>query len=125
MVNGVTSNSANKVPMEQLLALDLQVVPDSDAKFAGYKGCSVKALLGAAKSGMGVFTAADGMATDPIPFDILGQGIVLHQDPQGQPLEHGGPLRLWFPEDCGLRCSSGNPLAVKGVVDFELTVSPT
>ena len=44
---------------------------------------------------------------------------------EGKPLQHGGPLRLWFPAETGLRCSSGNPLAVKDVRRFELTVSPT
>ena len=82
-------------------------------------------MLGAAKSGTGVFTAGDGMSTEPIAFEILAQGIVLHTDAEGKPLQHGGPLRLWFPAEAGLRCSSGNPLAVKDVRRFELTVSPT
>ena len=105
----MTSNSSNNVPLEQLTSLEPATVPASDAKFAGFVGCSVKALLGAAKSGTGVFTAGDGMSTEPIAFEILAQGIVLHTDAEGKPLQHGGPLRLWFPAETGLRCSSGNP----------------
>ena len=105
------------------MSMDVVVI-ESDAKFKGYKGTRVAALLGAAKTGTGVFTAGDGMQTDPIAFDILQQGIVMHTDADGKPLTHGGPLRLWFPADAGLRCSSGNNLAVKDVRRFELTVTP-
>jgi hypothetical protein len=124
VVNGVSSRSASKVPLEQILSLDTVEVAAVDPKFAGYKGCSVSALLGAAKDGTGIFAAGDGMLTDPIGFDILVTGVVLHTDPSGQPLEHGGPLRLYFPPDANLRCSSGNPLTVKDVRSLELTVAP-
>lgn len=107
------------------MSMEPALIPDSDSKFKGYKGCSVGALLGAAKSGTGVFTAGDGMATESIAFEILKQGIVMHTDADGKsPLQHGGPLRLWFPAEAGLRCASGNPLAVKDVKKFELTVTP-
>ena len=123
-VNGVTSMSANRVPMEQILGADVCEVPaDDDKKFGGHRGCSVRALLGAAKSGTAVFTAGDGMVTEPIEFATLLQGILIHSDADGKPLEHGGPLRLWFPPACGLRCAKGNPLAVKDVRSMELTVS--
>ena len=82
-------------------------------------------VLGSAKSGTGIFGARDGMRTDAIPFDTMVKGILLHSDAKGEALQSGGPLRLWFPEDAGLRCASGNPLAVKDVCKFELTVSPT
>ena len=125
VVNGVTSNSSNKVPIEQLMGLDVCEVPASDDKFAGFKGCSVRALLGAAKPGTtGVFVAGDGMTTDPISFEHLSTGIVMHTDPSGQPLQHGGPLRVWFPPECGLRCSRGNNLAVKDVRSLTLTSTP-
>ena len=123
VVHGETSNSSSSLSLDQLISMDPAVVPDTDAKFAGCKGCSVKALLGAAKSGsLGVFVAGDGMLTDPIAFDILVRGIMLHTDSDGKPLTRGGPLRLWFPEDAGLRCSSGNNLAVKDVRRMELTL---
>ena len=80
LVDGVTSNSSSKVPLDQLYALDLCEVPATDEKFAGYKGCSVRALLGAAKSGTGVFIAGDGMQTEPIAFEHLVLGILMHTD---------------------------------------------
>ena len=108
------------------MSLEPAIVPDDgvQTKFTGSKGCSVAALLGAAKSGTGVFTAGDGMQTEPIPFETLKQGIVMYTDADGNALQHGGPLRLWFPAEAGLRCSKGNPLAVKDVRRFELTVTP-
>ena len=99
--------------------------PNTDAKFGGHRGCPVRTLMGSAKSGTGIFGARDGLRTESIPFEILVRGILLHSDAKGEALQSGGPLRLWFPEDAGLRCASGNPLAVKDVCKFELTVSPT
>ena len=124
VVNGVNSQSSNKVTMEQIVALDVETVPSADSKFAGAKGCSVRALMGAAKSGTGIFTAGDSMQTEPIPFETLTQGIMMHTGADGQPIS-GGPLRLWFPANCGLVCGSGNNLSVKDVRRFELTASPT
>ena len=109
--------------LDQLTCQDPAFVPDADGKFAGYKGFPVRALLDdAQRTGTGIFTAGDGMRTDPIPLEILVQGILLHTDANGNALQHGGPLRLWFPTACGLRCGSGNPLAVKDVRRFELSV---
>ena len=125
VVNGVTSNSANRVSLQQILGLETLEVPVTDAKFAGYKGCSVKALLGAAKSGTGVFVAGDGMTTEPIPYEHLVAGIMMHTDADGEPLQQGGPLRVWFPPEMGLVCGSGNNLSVKDVKSLTLTVTPS
>ena len=111
-----------EISLDQATSKECAVVPDTDGKFAGYKGCPVRALLNEGQStGTGVFTAGDGMSTEPVAFDILVQGILLHTDASGNALKHGGPLRLWFPSECGLRCASGNPLAVKDVRRFELS----
>ena len=108
--------------IDDLLALDRHVVPDSDAKFKGFSGCQVTAVLDdEAVGGMGIFVAGDGMHTDPIAFEIVVQGILMHTDAEGQPLSGGGPLRLWFPAEAGLRCSSGNPLSVKDVRSLTLS----
>ena len=48
----------------------------------------------------------------------------MHTGNDGQPIS-GGPLRLWFPAECGFVCGSGNNLSLKDVRRFELTVSPT
>jgi hypothetical protein len=122
--NGVSSRTSNKIPMAQILELDTVKVPESDSKFAGCVGVSVRLLMGAAKSGCGIFTAGDGMQTEQIPFEVLGQAIVMHTDSSGQPIS-GGPLRLWFPAECGLVWGSGNNLSVKDVIGFELTVPPS
>jgi hypothetical protein len=125
LVNGVTSNSSSKVPLDQIYALEVCEVPATDEKFAGYMGCSVRALLGAAKSGTGVFIAGDGMQTEPIAIELLVLGILMHTDASGnQPLQQGGPLRVWFPPECGLRCGKGNNLAVKDVKNLTLTITP-
>lgn len=123
-MSGVSSQSSNKVTLDQIVALDMVEVPSSDKKFAGCKGCAVRALMGAAKSGTGTFMAGDAMQTEPIPFETLVQGIMMHTGADGQPIR-GGPLRLWFPAECGLVCSSGNNLSVKDVRRFELTATTT
>lgn len=125
VVNGVTSNSSNKVPLEQIIELPLISVPITDAKFAGYSGCSVRALLGAAQSGTGIFVAGDGMTSEPIAFDSLSASILMHMDANGHPLKQGGPLRAWIPPEAGLRCSSGNPISIKDVRSLTLTITPT
>jgi len=125
VVDGVTSNSSNRVPLEQLAALEQVAVPADDPKFSGYKGCSVQSLCGNAKSGTtGVFVASDGLTTVPIPLEVLVRGILMMSDAQGQPLTQGGPLRSWFPADAGLVCGSGNNLSVKDVRSLELTSAP-
>ena len=73
VVNGVSSQSSNKIPLRQIMELQIVEVPSSDPKFAGCQGCSVHALMGAAKSGTGVFTAGDALQTEPIPFESLVQ----------------------------------------------------
>ena len=78
VVNGVNSQSSNKVTFEQIVQLEIEDIP-ADAKFAGCKGCSVRALMGAVKSGSGVFTAGDGMKTEAIPFETLVQVRLAHK----------------------------------------------
>ena len=66
IVAGVSGNSKSEVTLEQILELEKVEVPEADPKFAGCKGVSVRALMGAAKSGTGVFTARDGMETEQV-----------------------------------------------------------
>ena len=114
-----------KVPLEQILTLETLEVPATDPKLGGCKGCSVRALLGAATSGSGVLTAADGMKTEPLPFETLVQGVLVHTGTDGELLgSNGGPLRAWWPAECGMVCGSGNPLTIKDVRSLTLTVTP-
>lgn len=123
IVGGVASCDSKTTMLEQLLDLDTSAVPDSDAKFSGYRGCGVKALLGDAASGTGVVVAGDGMTTEPIALEHLQRSILMHSDAQGEPLQTGGPLRMWIPPEAGLVCHMGNNISVKDVRSLTLTVT--
>lgn len=112
--------------IDQLRALEpTQTVPSG--KLAGCVGISVQGLLQRAGAPVGcpsgIFTAADGLATEPIAIDELTEGLLLHSDSAGDALPQGGPLRIWYPEGMAVQksmCGSTGPVNVKGVVRLTL-----
>ena len=110
------------------IALDDAVV---GAKLAGCKGISVRTLLARVRPQMGngvsgTFVAADGAATDPIDFDELVRGWLVHSDSTGSnlPASLGGPLRVVYPSGCAVQSSvcktKTSPVNLKGAVRLEL-----
>ena len=110
-----------------------QVSTPVGGKLAGCVGASVGALLakcvGECGGGVsGVFTAEDGVSTEPIAMDELVQGVILHSaDAAGAPLpdKMGGPLRVCFPEGVAVQaspCGTGTkPVNLKSIVKLTLS----
>ena len=104
-------------------------------KLAGCTGWPVAALLDVVAESLdgaldpatvGVFTASDGLETEPISLGDLVHGIIVHSSPEG-PLNTGGAMRLWFPTGKAVQrsqCGSFGPVSVKGVIQLSLSVEP-
>jgi len=107
---------------------------EESTKLAGSSGWPVEALLETIAQSMdvqldpasvGVFTASDGVQSEPISLADLVHGLILHSGPDGDPLSSGGPMRLWFPAGRAVQhsqCGSVGPVNLKGVVRFSLSV---
>jgi len=121
--DGVEQQSAKVLSLEQLLSSSRSTVPESDDKFAGFTGCSLSVILEDVASGSGICIAGDGMTTEPVPLEYLQRSILMHSDAQGDPLQSGGPLRLWIPPEAGLICKQGNNISVKDVQRIVLTTT--
>jgi DMSO/TMAO reductase YedYZ molybdopterin-dependent catalytic subunit len=70
-----------------------------------------------------VVCAADGFASEPVPVDVLAQGLLVHSL-RGEPLpaSAGGPYRLLIPPDvAGAPTGCAN---VKGVTRIVLRPDP-
>jgi len=101
------------------------------SKLASCKAISVGTLLSRVRPNLGngvsgVFTAADGVSTDPISLDELVVGLIVHTDANGTtplPVSLGGPLRVCFPEGVAVQssvCGTPKPVNLKGMVKLEL-----
>ena len=111
------------------IALDDAVV---GKKLAGCKGISIRTLLARVRPQMGngvsgTFVAADGAATEPIEFDELVRGWLVHSDSSGGdlPASLGGPLRVVYPSGCAIQSTvcktKTSPVNLKGAVRLELS----
>lgn len=113
-----------------ILLSDSVVLPaDAGKKLAGCRAVPVSAILPAKASSLtgacGVFSASDGLTTDPIPYLQLVQGFVAHSTADGSPLPValGGPLRVWYPRGVAeqkSRCGGEGPVNVKGAVSLDV-----
>ena len=100
------------------------------SKLGGCKATSIGALIHRIRPNLGngvsgVFTAADGVHSDPIQLEDLVKGFIVHTDASGAelPLALGGPLRIIFPAGVAVQAAiCGTPKAVnlKGAVKLEL-----
>jgi hypothetical protein len=100
------------------------------SKLVGCKAIALSTLLERVRPNLGngvsgIFTASDGVVTDPISFDELVKGFIVHSDAQGGALSQGlgGLLRLVFPDGVAVQAAvCGTPKAVnlKGVIKLEL-----
>lgn len=100
------------------------------SKLVGCQAIALSTLLERVRPNLGngvsgIFTASDGVVTDPISFDELVKGFIVHSDAQGGALSQGlgGLLRLVFPDGVAVQAAvCGTPKAVnlKGVIKLEL-----
>jgi hypothetical protein len=100
------------------------------SRLRGCKGTSIAKLLARTRpqlgSGVsGVFTAADGVSTDPIELGDLVKGFIIHSDAadSGLSASLGGPLRVVFPSGVKVQnsiCGKPKPVNLKGVVRLDL-----
>ena len=98
-------------------------LPAEAKKLAGCVGTPVAALLPKHITKLthpcGVFTASDGLMTEPITLTELAQGVIVHSTADGAPLpvSMGGPLRVWYPPGVAVQrspCMTGEgPVNVK------------
>ena len=100
------------------------------SKLVGCQAIALSTLLERVRPNLGngvsgIFTASDGVITEPISFDELVKGFIVHSDAQGGALSQnlGGLLRLVFPDSVAVQAAvCGTPKAVnlKGVIKLEL-----
>jgi hypothetical protein len=100
------------------------------SKLVGCQAIALSTLLERVRPNLGngvsgIFTASDGVVTDPISFDELVKGFIVHSDAQGGALSQGlgGLVRLVFPDGVAVQAAvCGTPKAVnlKGVIKLEL-----
>jgi G3E family GTPase len=98
-------------------------VPDVSRRIPKREGeaASVARLLealGVARSGRAVVCAADGFASQPVPVDVLAQGLLVHSlRGEALPASAGGPYRLLIPQDvAGAPPGCANVKAVTRIV---------
>lgn len=103
--DGETKTTKTELSLEDIRAFDTVTVSDESSKMNRHIGFSVVNLVGDLTRCSGVFTASDGVSSEPIVHDELIQGLILHSDPDGEPLQRGGPLRVWFPVDVAIQAS--------------------
>mmetsp|Transcript_31822 Transcript_31822/g.83171 ORF Transcript_31822/g.83171 Transcript_31822/m.83171 type:complete len:288 (-) Transcript_31822:427-1290(-) len=98
------------------------------AKLAGCKAASISSLLARTRPNMGegisgVFTASDGATTDPIAWEDLITGWIVHSSQDSDlPPALGGPLRVVFPNGSSVTsiCGKPTPLTLKGAIALKL-----
>ena len=98
-------------------------VPDVGRRIPKREGeavpvASLLAELGVPRRGQAVVCAADGFASQPVPVDVLAQGLLVHTL-RGEPLPSsaGGPFRLLIPpEVSGAPPGCANVKAVTRIV---------
>lgn len=115
-----------------LAKVQSEIIADAvvGSKLHGCKGTSIGAIMSRLRPNLGngvsgVFTASDGVQTDPIELDQLVKGYILHTDASGAelPTSLGGPLRVIFPTGIAIQdsvCGTPKPVNVKGVIRLEL-----
>lgn len=110
--------------LDELKAFDVVTILEETSKLNGHKGFSVKHLLPGDDDCSGIFRAMDGLASQPIDRAELVQGLIIHSEPGGGPLQRGGPLRIWFPSGVAVQptpCGTGNkPVEMKFVTTLIL-----
>lgn len=126
-------SSSINVAAKGLAKAESAPLPDAVAakKLVGCKAISLQTLLARTRPNLGngvsgVFSAADGIMTDPITLPELVQGFIVHSDSSGAelPSSLGGPLRVVFPEGVAVQSSvcgtHMSPVNVKNVIKLEL-----
>ena len=125
VVDGETSSVKTEYSIDDLKAFETVTIVEEGSKLAGHIGFSVHTLAGNFKNCSGVFTASDGMVTEPIQHSELIQGVIIHSTPGAEMLPRGGPLRVWFPKGVAVQkspCGSGDkPVEMKFLRTLELT----
>ena len=122
--------SSMTVSVKGMSKLESAALSEADvgAKLAGCKAIGIGTLLGRVRPSMGngisgVFVASDGISTEPIAYEDLTQGWIIHSDASGGELTQGGPLRVVFPTGVAVQssiCGNPKPVNLKGVVRLEL-----
>jgi G3E family GTPase len=111
----VVRADGSRVVLDRGAIRALSGVPDIAPFVEGRTGAAahLAAVLEAAGVGLdgeAIAVASDGFATEPVPLSLLQTGYLLHSTPEGEPLDKGGPFRLFVP-DADNACAN-----VKGVV---------
>ena len=126
-------SSSLNVSVKGLVKVESLILDDAlvGSKLSGAKGISVGTLLGRVRPQMGngvcgMFVASDGIATDPIAYNELVKGYIVHSDASGSELPGslGGPLRVIFPSGCAVQnsvCGTPKPVNLKGVIRLTLS----
>lgn len=123
------------VRLDEIRSMGSHELPSGEAgKLAGCLGWPVSSLLNVAADSLGepldpatvgIFTASDGLETEPISLSDLMCGIIIHSNPDGSPLIAGGPMRLWFPSGKAIqhnKCGTDGPANLKGVIRLSLSI---